>query len=367
MKKALIMLENGYFEYGRAFAGEGTNFSEFVFNTSMTGYEEILTDPSYKGQTVIFTYPLIGNYGINLEDFQSPKIQAEAIIIREYSSLHSNFRSIKSLDELLNESNVIGIDQVDTRALTKVIREHGAMKGGITTENLDPDSFLQEINNSPSISDIDIYKQVIGDDIRVYEGNKTNKEKIIAIDFGIKSNIISDLCKYFNTIYLVPFNENFEAYISKLEFDGVFISNGPGDPRIVKDIDRYIKDFVNKNIPVIGICFGHQLIGQTFDLKTIKLPFGHHGGNHPVKYIENGKVYITAQNHNYAVEMESLKNNNDWELTWLNLYDNTVEGIKHKTLPINCVQFHPEASPGPNEANEKVFSDFYETVAKVKK
>lgn len=362
-RKALIMLENGFYEFGRAFANEGTNFSEFVFNTSMTGYEEILTDPSYKGQTILFTYPLIGNYGISLEDNQSDKIQAEGILIRENSRKSSNFRSQKELAQYLEESNTFGIDRIDTRAFTKAIRQYGSMKGGITTEVLDPVEFLKQVKDSPSISDVDLYKQVIDNKVKVYEGNQNVKEKIIAIDFGIKHNIIRDLQTRFNKVYLVPFDDNFESNIAGIEFEGVFISNGPGDPRIVKEIDKHILNFVNNKIPLIAICFGHQLIGQAFGMKTIKLPFGHHGGNHPVKYMQNGKVYITAQNHNYAVSNESIINGKDWELTWLNLYDNTVEGMKHKHLPINCIQFHPEASPGPREANDKVFEDFYNTVA----
>lgn len=364
IKKALIMLENGHYEFGRAFAGEGTNFSEFVFNTSMTGYEEILTDPSYKGQTVVFTYPLIGNYGITESDFQSDHINAEGMILREYSRVRSNYRSKKDLHQLLDEAGVFGVDMIDTRALTKSIRKHGALKGGITTENLDPEKFLIEVKNSPSISEEDIYKKVLYNEVKTYEGNKDVKEKIVAIDFGIKRNIIKDLQRKFNTIYLVPFDENFEDNLSKLEFDGIFLSNGPGDPRIVKGIESYLKKFAEEKVPIIGICFGHQLIGQSFGLKTIKLPFGHHGGNHPLKYMDTGKVYITAQNHNYAIDMKSLESNKDWEMTWLNLYDNTVEGMKHKTLPINCVQFHPEAAPGPHEANDKVFDDFYDTVSK---
>lgn len=363
-KKALIMLENGYYEFGRAFASEGTRFSEFVFNTSMTGYEEILTDPSYKGQTVLLTNPLIGNYGITNEDFQSEKIQAEGLLLREYSRRASNYRSKKDLAAYLDESNTFGIDRIDTRAFTKVIRQFGAMKGGITTEVLDPEEFLKQVKASPSISDVDLYRLVISDKVQIFEGNPSVSEKIIAIDFGIKGNIIRDLRNKFNKVYLVPFDDNFESNIKDLEYDGVFLSNGPGDPRIVKGIDKYIKQFAENNIPIIGICFGHQLIGQAFGLKTIKLPFGHHGGNHPVKYFDNGRVYITAQNHNYAISNESLEGNEDWEMTWVNLYDHTVEGMRHKHLPINCIQFHPEASPGPREANEKVFEDFYKTVAK---
>lgn len=361
-KKALLALENGYYQYCEAFSGEGDLFAEVVFNTSMTGYEEILTDPSYKGQIVVFTYPLIGNYGITKADFQSKDIKAEGIVIRELSRVHSNFRSQKSLDEFLAEQNIFGVHKLDTRALTKQLREKGALKGGITTKDISPEEFVNIINSSNSISDFDVYKSVINKEVLTIDGNPNQPKKILAVDFGIKSNIIEELKKYFNTIYLVPFDENFENNLSNLSFDGIFLSNGPGDPRTVNEIEKYIKKFAEEKMPIIAICFGHQLIGKSFGFDVIKLPFGHHGGNHPVKYMPQGNVYITAQNHNYAIDLDSLNGNKDWEMTWVNLFDNSVEGMKHKFLPINSVQFHPEASPGPNEANIKVFEDFYNTV-----
>jgi len=361
-KKAIIMLENGYYEYGTVFAGEGEVFAEVVFNTSMTGYEEIISDPSYKGQAIIFTNPLIGNYGINVDDMQSEHIQASAVIIREASRIHSNFRSKKSLKECLEESNVIGIHNLDTRALTKQIRMQGAMKGGISTLDLDPTSFLEKVKNSPSISDVNLFLEVIDNKIKTYEGNQDSNKTILAIDFGIKSNIIKDLCRFFKKVILVPFDGEFENRIKDLEFDGVFLSNGPGDPRIVKEIDVYLKKWADSKLPIIGICFGHQLIGQSFGLNTYKMSFGHHGGNHPVLHADSGKVFITAQNHNYAISEESIAKSKDWEITWKNLFDGSVEGIRHKSLPISCVQYHPEASPGPNESNNVVFQEFYETV-----
>ena len=362
MKKALIALENGYYDFGYTFASEGTLFAEFVFNTAMTGYEEILTDPSYKGQAVLFTYPLVGNYGVTNKDQQSNKIHAEAMIVREYSNVYSNFRSELSLKEFLENQNILGIHKLDTRALTKQIRTTGAMKGGISTEHLDPEKFLKMVKDSNSISDTDMYKLVISKDVQVFDGNQDSNLNILAIDFGIKSNIIEDLKRYYANIYLVPFDDNFENNISKINFDGVFLSNGPGDPRILKGIEKYIKKFAEEKIPIIGICFGHQLIGQSFGLDTYKMPFGHHGGNHPVLYHPSGKVYITSQNHNYAISKDKVLTNKDWEITWENLFDNTVAGIKHKTLPICSVQYHPEASPGPNESNSRVFDDFFEVV-----
>ncbi|MDC1068785.1 glutamine-hydrolyzing carbamoyl-phosphate synthase small subunit [Candidatus Kapabacteria bacterium] len=362
MKKVLIALENGYTDTGYAFAGEGTIFAEFVFNTAMTGYQEILTDPSYKGQVVLFTYPLIGNYGINDNDSQSNNINAEAIIVRENSRVHSNYKSVSSLKEFLETQGKIGVEGVDTRALTKQIREQGAMKGGITTEDISPEEFLIKVKSSTSISNDNVYEEVILDKVTKYDGNPEGNYTILAIDFGVKSNIIEDLSRYYKTIYLVPFDDNFEENIKSLQFDGVFLSNGPGDPRIVSEINKYLLEFAKAKTPIIGICFGHQLIGQAFGIDTYKMPFGHHGGNHPVLYHPTGKVFITSQNHNYALQKDKLVNNPDWEITWENLFDNTVAGIRHKSLPISSVQYHPEASPGPNESNKQVFDDFFEIV-----
>ncbi len=361
-QRALITLENGYYDFGYTFSGSGTIFGEFVFVTAMTGYEEILTDPSYKGQIIVFTYPLMGNYGITQTDVQSMNIHAEACIIRENSAIPSSFRSKGSLSQFLSGENKIGIEGIDTRALTRQIRTIGAMKGGITTETLDQDEFLKQVNLASSISDINLYKQVISNKVQTYEGTPDNNLKLLAIDFGIKSNIISDLQKKFNKIYLVPFDDNFETHIAGIEYDGVFLSNGPGDPRIVEKIDKYLINYANNKVPIIGICFGIQLIGRSFGLDIVKLPFGHHGANHPIQYTDTGRVYISSQNHNYAISNDSLDNSGDWELSWKHLYDGTVSGIRHKYLPINAVQFHPEASPGPNDANDLVFTEFFETV-----
>jgi len=360
--KALLMLENGYFDYGELFSGSGNVFGEFVFNTAMTGYEEILTDPSYKGQIINFTYPLIGNYGVSKLNLQSKQIHVNAVVINNLSSIASNFQSKLSFGEFLSEFNVPGIQGIDTRSLTRQIRLYGAINGGITNQDISPNEFLEIIKSQPSISDYDLYKTVINNEIKVVEGNSEEDLTLLAIDFGIKLNIINDLKPYYKKIYLIPFDDNFENNIAELEFDAVFLSNGPGDPRTVQNIDKFILDFAKNDIPVIGICFGHQLIGKAFNLQIEKLPFGHHGGNHPVKDTKSGKVFITSQNHNYAVSMNSITDNSDWELTWLHLYDNTVSGMKHKHLPISSVQFHPEASPGPNDANKIIFDNFFDTV-----
>ncbi len=360
--KALIMLDNGYYDYGEFFSSPSTVYGEFVFNTAMTGYEEIITDPSGKGQIICFTFPLIGNYGVSKLNLQSPKIHTNAIIISDLSSIASNHQSKESFTEFLFEFSIPGIYGIDTRSLTKQIRNYGAINGGITNLDISPVEFLEMIKNYPPISNFDLYRQVINEHIELIEGNNESDINLLVVDFGVKANIVNNLNRYYNKIYLVPFDDNFEKNISELDFDAVFLTNGPGDPRTVKNIDKFIIDFVKNEIPVIGICFGHQLIGKAFNLNIEKLPFGHHGGNHPVKNISSGRVYITAQSHNYAISMNSFFENSDWELTWLHLYDNTVSGMKHKYLPINSVQFHPEASPGPNDASTIVFDNFYNTV-----
>lgn len=361
MKKAVIALENGYYDFAECFSGSGTVFGEVVFNTAMTGYEEIITDPSYKGQIINFTYPLIGNYGISYENPQSDKIMAEAVIIKELSRIYSNFAAKTSFDKYLDENNVLGIHKLDTRALTKQIRIKGTVKGGISTDYLDPAEFIKMVQDSSSISEKPLYSVVATETIQEYTGNADNNFVIAAIDFGIKKSIIKELLKYFSKVVLIPFNDNIENTLKEIDFDGIFLSNGPGDPRNINNIS-FIKKYAEQNIPVTGICFGHQLIGKVFDLKIDKLPFGHHGGNHPVKYIENGSVFISSQNHNYAINMDSLQADDQWQLTWLHLYDNTVSGIHHKSLPICSVQFHPEASPGPNDVSDIVFNDFLNIV-----
>jgi carbamoyl-phosphate synthase small subunit len=337
-KKALLLLENGWHTYAKTFASSGTVCGEFVFNTSMTGYQEILTDPSYKGQIILFTYPLIGNYGINDSDNQSNSIKAEAMLIREYSLLESNYRSKRTLKDYLESYNIIGIEGFDTRALTNELRNNGSQQGAISTEHLEIDSLKKLLDEKGNISSKNQFEDVIADEIEIIKGNINSNVKLAAIDFGIKNNIIENLKKYFNTIYLIPFNDNIDHNLKSIEFDGVFFTNGPGDPRILDKTDNLILELAKNNIPLTGICFGHQLIAKAFDLKIDKLDFGHHGANHPVINKSSGKIYITAQNHNYSVNPEALNSSRSWEFTWQNLFDRSVEGMKHKDLPIECVQ-----------------------------
>ena len=362
MKRALLVLENGYHEQGIAFSGEGTVFSEFIFNTSMVGYEKIITDPSYREQTIVFTYPLIGNYGINEKFFESKTVHASGIIIREYNDFYSHYTAKKSLKELLNENGVFGVSEVDTRELTINIRKYGSIKGGISTEILDKDSLLRMVKESPPIEEKNPVEKVVDKKTVKIKGNTRSKEKLLILNFGIKKSIIENLKKFFGELILSPYKESLYEELDLERIDGIFLSNGPGDPRRIKNIENFIRIASSKKIPILGICFGHQLVGKAFGLEIVKLPFGHHGGNHPVKNLKDNKVYITAQNHNYAISLSSIEKSEYFEVSWINLFDNTVEGMIHRELPIYTVQFHPEASPGPNDAKELVFETMYNLV-----
>ena len=318
----------------------------------MAGYQEILTDPSYKGQIVTMTYPLIGNYGVNSEDVESAKPYVEAFVVRECSRLASSWRCEKSLDEYLKENNIVGIEGIDTRALTRHIRLAGAMKAVISTEDLDEKNLTAKAKASPGLIGRDLVKDVTFE--KIHQWNDKGKYNVVVVDTGVKYNILRQLALHDCKVTIVPAMTGAEQ-IFALGPDGILLSNGPGDPEGVPYVVETVKELLGK-IPIFGICFGHQMLGLALGGKTFKLKFGHHGGNHPVKDLKTGKVHITVQNHGFCVDIDSL-NKEDIEITHINLNDNTLEGIRHKKLPIFSVQFHPEASPGPHDARY-LFAEF---------
>jgi carbamoyl-phosphate synthase small subunit len=362
--RALLALEDGTMFAGRSFTGHGEAVGEVVFNTSMSGYQEILTDPSYCGQMVTMTYPLIGNYGINDEDIESDRIQVKAVLVKEYQECPSNWRSQRSLAEYLKSNNIPGIQGIDTRALTRHIRVQGAMKAALSTQDLDPDSLIEKARKSPDMIGRDLVREVTCEEPFLWkEGRVVTMDgsldqfrwperrgscQVVALDFGVKYNILRSLEQRGCTVLVLPAHGD-SKIIDRLEPDGVFLSNGPGDPAAVTYAIETIKDQIGKR-PIFGICLGHQLIGLALDGKTFKLKFGHRGGNQPVKDLASGKVEITSQNHGFCVDMQSMIDS-DIELTHINLNDHTLEGLKHRKIPLFSVQYHPEASPGPHDAN----------------
>ncbi len=344
-KKACLILENGTVFSGTAFGAEGETIGEVCFNTGMTGYQEILTDPSYCGQLITMTYPHIGNYGINPEDIESAKIQAAGFIVREENILPSNFRSTQSLGDYLRSQNVVGIQNIDTRMLTRMIRDEGAMNGIISTTDLKEKSLIKKVKAAPSMNGQDLATVVTCDNSYVW-GEQSQQYKIAALDFGIKHNIL----------HLLEFhgcnNTVFPAQTSSDEIlgfnpDGIFLSNGPGDPAAVTYGVETVKKLLGKK-PIFGICLGHQILALALGGSTYKLKFGHRGCNHPVKNLQNNMVEITSQNHGFAVDPESLTKN--IEITHTSLNDQTVEGLRCRDLSVFSVQYHPEASPGPHDS-----------------
>ncbi|MGD9014795.1 MAG: glutamine-hydrolyzing carbamoyl-phosphate synthase small subunit [Candidatus Omnitrophota bacterium] len=358
MGKAILALEDGKIFSGKSFGAEGQMDGEVVFNTSMAGYQEVLTDPSYKGQIVTMTYPLIGNYGINSEDVESTKPHVSGFVVRECSRIASNWRSQKSLDSYLKENNILGIEGIDTRALTRHIRLRGAMKAVISTKDLDEKRLINKACASPGLIGRDLVKEVTSN--KINQWNKQGRFKVIVIDCGVKFNILRELVKNGCQVIIVPARTEIEQ-ILKMKPDGVLLSNGPGDPEGIPYVVETVKDLIGK-LPIFGICLGHQMLGLALGGKTYKLKFGHHGGNQPVKDLKTGKVAITVQNHGFCVDIDSL-NKNHIQITHINLNDNTLEGMRHKKLPIFSVQFHPEASPGPNDA-KYMFGEFVKLMEK---
>jgi len=369
--KAILLLEDGTVFEGNSFGAKGQKCGEVVFNTSMTGYQEILTDPSYNEQIITMTYPLIGNYGTNQSDWESRKIFASGFIVKENCSYPSNWRNKDSLSDFLESNNVIGLEGIDTRKLVKHIRTQGAMKGIISSTDLNIDKLKKKLANYPGLVGRDIVKDVTVKKqyswnkavIDVLNGNEQKpkkKYKIVAFDFGIKHNILRLLCTYGCDVKVVPAATSSDEVLSQKP-DGAFLSNGPGDPAPIGYAIETVKKLLGK-VPIFGICLGHQILSLALGGKTYKLKFGHRGANHPVKNLRTGKIEITSQNHGFCVDMDSLKNK-DIELTHLNLNDNTVEGIRCKKLAAFSVQYHPEASPGPHDSSY-LFKTFIELMDK---
>jgi len=344
-KKARIALEDGIVLEGLSFGATGERYGEVVFNTSMAGYQEILTDPSYKGQIITMTYPLIGNYGVNPEDIESRKPFVEGFVVKECSRIASNWRSQKSLGEYLRENNIVGIQSIDTRALTQHIRLQGAMKAVVSTEDLDKKSLTEKAKCSPGLIGRDLVKEVTSN--RVQNWSEEGEYKVVVIDCGVKLNILRELVNNGCQVTVVPAKTEAEKILN-MKPDGILLSNGPGDPAGVPYVVETVGKLIGK-LPIFGICLGHQMLGLALGGKTYKLRFGHHGANHPVKDLKTGKIAITVQNHGFCVDMDSL-NKDEIEITHINLNDNTLEGMRHKKLPVFSVQFHPEASPGPHDS-----------------
>ncbi len=354
--KALLVLEDGRTFAGASFGAEGETFGEMVFNTSMTGYQEILTDPSYAGQIVCMTYPLIGNYGVNEEDVESRRPWAEGLVVREASRIASNWRATETLQEYLVRNGIVAIEHLDTRALVRHIRDKGAMRAAISTVETDPNKLLERVLASPEMASRELASVVTVDDSFEYPAMDDARLHIVAYDFGVKNNSLREFARFGCHVTVVPADTPATEVLA-LKPDGIFLSNGPGDPAAMAAVIDEIRELTEAGLPMFGICLGHQLIGSAFGASTYKMKFGHRGGNQPVKDLTTGRIEIASHNHGFAVNAEGLPEN--VEVTHVNLNDGTVAGLRHKTLPIFSVQYHPESAPGPHDS-EYLFNRFVE-------
>lgn len=383
--KAILALEDGSVFHGRGFGARASACGEVCFNTSMTGYQEILTDPSYKGQIVTMTYPLIGNYGVNLQDVESWRPHVAGFVVRELSPVVSNWRSDATLAQYLEQNGIPGIQGIDTRALTKKLRVRGALNGFITTEDISAEEAIRRAKEWPGLEGVDYVKEVTHPQafrwdekdeqsaaFDLVRGIKSDFPReirkplpaadipIVAFDYGMKYNILRRLRQHGFAVQVLPATAT-AADALAYKPAGIFLSNGPGDPSALGYAVGAVKDLIQTGLPIFGICLGHQILGQALGGKTFKLKFGHRGGNQPVKDLESGKVEITSQNHGFAVDPASLPA--EVAVNRLNLNDQTVEGLRHKTKPIFCVQYHPEASPGPHDSTP-LFAEFRELISR---
>jgi carbamoyl-phosphate synthase small subunit len=345
-KEAYLVLSDGLILEGMSFGADVESLGEAVFNTSMSGYQEVLTDPSYCGQIVAMTYPMIGNYGVNEQDVESSKVQVAGFVVKEYSKTYSNFRATMSLGKYLEDNGIAGIEGIDTRKLTRHIRDKGAMSCGIFFSK---EKALERVHAHPSMNGLDLASLVMTQKAYDFGTHAKDKPKVAVFDFGVKTNILRLLDAHGFSVRVYPGNTPLKTAVT----DGnvsVFLSNGPGDPDAVIFGKQLVQDVAKEKIPCFGICLGHQMMALGLGAKTYKLKFGHRGANQPVKNLATGNVEITSQNHGFAVDFESMKSVKDIEITHMNLNDNTVEGFRHTKLPLFSVQYHPEANPGPHDS-----------------